>query len=179
MEKLSRDSLVKWRTTELAQFRQHRRFFRADSRDVGRDFAGRVVGRPPASRTAARREYSKIFRDAFARSYLFQASARRFEGFGERVGVLLDFAAARLGGADQQRVSELGVISRQVEATDDTATREFGQHRRHRPVELQHRLVKARSFKRELHAFHANQCGDELVGTAVRFVGNSRKTFRP
>ena len=94
--------------------------------------------------------------------------------------VLLDvFAAARLGGADQQRVSELGVIGRQIETTDDTATREFGQHRRHRPVELQYRLVEARSFKRELHAFHANQCSHELVGATVRFVGNPRKTFRP
>ena len=71
---------------------------------------------------------------------------------------------ARLGGADQQRVAELGVVVRQVEAADDAAARKLGEHGRHRPIELQHRLVEARPFERELHALDARERGDQLVG---------------
>ena len=66
---------------------------------------------------------------------------------------------------------ELGVVGRQVEAADDAATRELGQHGRHGAIELQHRLVEARAIERELHALDARERGDELVGArgAIRW----------
>src|SRR5688572_30061568 len=152
MEKLSCDSLVKWRTTSSS----------LNSGSMGlllrRRFAGmsaaislgvpRSVGHwPKAPRPG--REYSKmIFSGCFCIAMCVLPSGRAhggFEGFGEGIGIDLDVGrGARLGGADQQRIAQLRIIRRQVVTADDAVTRKVGDHRRHRPIEQQHGFVETR-----------------------------------
>ena len=136
---------------ELAHLRQQRRLLAAQVfRNVGGDRVRRVaLGRPLAEGAAAGREYSKMIFSgclSIAMGSLFSGGAHGgLQGFSERIGVRLDVGGgARFGGADQQRVAELRVVVRQVEAADDAAARELGEHGRHGPIEQQHGLVEAR-----------------------------------
>src|SRR5690349_3382250 len=178
MEKLSCESFVKWRTTSssltsgsIAGFLRRR--FSGMSAAISFGVSRSVGHWPKAPRPG--REYSKmIFSGCFCIAMCFSPLSRThggFEGFAERIGVLLDvFACAGLGRADQQSVPQFGVIVRQVEATDDAASRKFGDDGRHRTIEQQHRFVESRAIKRELHALDARERSDELVGARVRCI---------
>src|SRR5690348_10400686 len=174
MEKLSCESLVKWRTTSSS----------LTSGSIGACLRRRFSGMSAATAFGRRcsvghwpyeprvgREYSKmIFSGCLSIAMWFSPSGRAhggFESFGQRIGVGLDVGrGARLGGADQQRVAELGVVDRQVEAADDAAARQLRQHRRDRAVEQQHGLVEARLLERQLHALDARQRRDQLLRVA-------------
>ena len=93
--------------------------------------------------------------------------------------VLLDVCGgACLGGAHQQCMSELGIVEAQVEAADDAATREFGEHRCDRSIEQQHGFVEAWSIEGQLHALDARQCRDQLLRGAMAFIGHALQALR-
>src|SRR5690348_14302628 len=189
MEKLSCESRVKWRTTSSSLSsgsiaRCLRRRFSGISEAMASEVSRSVGHCAKAPRPG--REYSKmifsgclsIAIDACPFSLASGSPHGGLERVGERIRISLDVGGgARLGGADQQSIAELGVVGREIEATDDSAARELRDDGRDRAIEQKHGLVEARLVERELHALHLRQRGHELVRACMACVRDPRETF--
>src|SRR5947208_3131881 len=76
----------------------------------------------------------------------WDSGARRLHHLAQAGAVAVDIGAGLgLGRAHQQRIAEFGEVSGQIEPTEDAAVAQALEHRRHRTVELQHRLMEVRT----------------------------------
>ena len=173
---------------ELAHFGQQRRLLPAQVlRDVGCDLVGRVaLGRPLAEGAAAR---TRVFEDDLfgmlvhchgvsrlqaARTAALRVSASASAYFS------MSALRARLGGADQQRVAELGVIV----STGRSRRRCRGARAPPAPARPAGRAAipprgSAAARTRASRPFTRVSAATSSLVRAVRFVGDARKTFRP
>ena len=84
-----------------------------------------------------------------------------------------------LGSTDQQRRAEFRKMTRQMSKppTRCRASPAALEHRRHRPIQLQHRLVKARRVERRPHAADAGQCVHQILRPLQAGRGHALQSF--